>query len=396
VEEFDAQAPVLAKNVDNNNLEKINNNYKKIMKKNNLGGEERKKGELNDRVIKICHQYVFEDFEPTSRKLKRLENHLEAGESENDLDSQLLKLNKQLETQKLELEMQKNIWKLVLNSSRSAIKNYRNLKNDIEYLESTNDIFMSLIDKNTDQWRQLFMVKNTHIDKLRRYKFLVAAILESSKDELRKDLKEFRFGHDENERDMREIFGKKIEFDLHEYLTTVYKSEDDLGLNLADNLMEGIKETKEKESLDKIEKIESNKKYDSLVDNFDNLKPTKILIELDKKNPKLENIKNNIDALGQMDKYMNANTKMDNEEKNQNIKTKKNEVDKIKSNLGKIKKELKQGRTKSQVKQKEIDKKKFVENNGVVDKKDLDRGYVRAHQKEIKDKSRKKKVVTKK
>lgn len=57
---------------------------------------------------------------------------------------------------------------------------------------------------------------------LKRYKFLVAAILESAKDHLRQDLKEFRFAHDESERNMKELFGQKMSFDLNEYLTTVF------------------------------------------------------------------------------------------------------------------------------------------------------------------------------
>lgn len=84
---------------------------------------------------------------------------------------------------------------------------------------------MSHIDKNTDDWRNLFMLKSKEIDNLKRYKFLVAAILESAKDHLRKDLKEFRFAHDENERNMKELFGQKISFDLHEYLTTVFNDD---------------------------------------------------------------------------------------------------------------------------------------------------------------------------
>ena len=53
---------------------------------------------------------------------------------------------------------------------------------------------------------------------------MVAAILENCKEELRRDLKEFRFAHDENNRNMKELFGKPVGFDLNEYLTTVYKS----------------------------------------------------------------------------------------------------------------------------------------------------------------------------
>lgn len=391
--DMDMQTPLNAKNLDNNNmnLEKINNNYKKIIKKNKLGkNEKNRNGVLNDRVIKICHQYVFEDFEPSAQKLKRLENNIENPKVESDIDNQLVKLKKQLETQKLELEMQKNVWKLVLNSSKGAIKNYRNLKTEIDYLENANDIFMTLIDKNTDQWRQLFMVKNNHIDKLRRYKFLVAAVLESSKDELRKDLKEFRFAHDENDRDMRELFGKKVEFDLQEYLTTVYKSED-AGLNFANDIAEEIVENKK--IVEKEEKVEDEKQYDSLADNF--VKPTKVLVDINPHDPKIENLKNNVQALDEMDKYMDGNKNVDSVEKSKNKKTKKKQVKKIKDNLGKMKKNLKHGRTKSQLKKKAKDKKKYVDNNGVIDEKDVTRGYVRAHEKEAKKKVKKQKIKRK-
>lgn len=50
------------------------------------------------------------------------------------------------------------------------------------------------------------MMKNQKIDELKRYKFLIAAILEKTKNDLRKDFSEFRFAHDENDRNMRHIF----------------------------------------------------------------------------------------------------------------------------------------------------------------------------------------------
>lgn len=79
---------------------------------------------------------------------------------------------------------------------------------------------MSVIDKNTEEWRLLFLMKSKEIDVIKRYKFLVAAVLENAKDFLRNDVK-FRFAHDENERNMRELFGQRMSFDLNEYLTTV-------------------------------------------------------------------------------------------------------------------------------------------------------------------------------
>ena len=82
------------------------------------------------------------------------------------------------------MDKQKSIWKLVLNSSKGAIKNYRNMKTEIDNLENLTDVQMNLIDKNTDEWRNLFMLKNNHLNQLKRYKFLIAAILENSKEDL--------------------------------------------------------------------------------------------------------------------------------------------------------------------------------------------------------------------
>lgn len=62
------------------------------------------------------------------------------------------------------MDKQKSIWKLVLNSSKGAIKNYRNMKTEIDNLENLTDVQMNLIDKNTDEWRNLFMLKNNHLN----------------------------------------------------------------------------------------------------------------------------------------------------------------------------------------------------------------------------------------
>lgn len=66
---------------------------------------------------------------------------------------------------------------------------------------------MNSLDKNSDEWRNLFMMKSKQLDLLNKHKFLIAAVLENAKDYLTKDIKEFRFAHDENERNMRELFG---------------------------------------------------------------------------------------------------------------------------------------------------------------------------------------------
>ena len=38
------------------------------------------------------------------------------------------------------MDKQKDIWKLVLNSSKGAIKNYRNMKTEIDNLENLTDV----------------------------------------------------------------------------------------------------------------------------------------------------------------------------------------------------------------------------------------------------------------
>ena len=97
---------------------------------------------------------------------------------------------------------------MILESSKQAIKNYRSMKKEIDSMDKISDSFMSLIDKNSQEWKKLFLIKNDKLDELKRYKFLFAAILESTKDDLRTDFKDFRFAHDENDRNMKKLLGK--------------------------------------------------------------------------------------------------------------------------------------------------------------------------------------------
>ena len=212
-------------------IEKVNADYRKAIKnkvKKQQTGEKanldpNKASDLDENIVRICHKYVFEDAaaapkpQPQSAEPVNLKGN-------DDIDKQLIYLRTKLEKQKLELEMQKSIWKLVLSNSKHAIKNYRELKNEINSTEALTNAFLNVIDKNTDDWRRLFIIKNNDIEDLYRYKFLIAAILESCAQDLSKDLREFRFAHDEDDRQMDLLLGKKRGFDLNEYLTAVYKS----------------------------------------------------------------------------------------------------------------------------------------------------------------------------
>lgn len=194
-------------------LEKLNMEYRKALKhKDHANAKATPDNELNDHVIRICHRYVFDGGRQGPQE-----------EELGEIDTQLISLNAKLAKQKAELELQESIWKMILNASKGAVKSYRGLKGEIQNLEGTTDALMNLLDKNTDEWRRGFVIKNNTVDKLKRYKFLIAAILESCGADLKKDLSEFRFAHDEDSKNMRSIFDQKQTFDFYEYLTSVYQ-----------------------------------------------------------------------------------------------------------------------------------------------------------------------------
>ena len=194
-------------------IERLNAEYRKAMKhKNHISSKAITEPSTSDQMIRICHKYVFE----------QPEEFIEEPE-ESEIDAQILELNAKLAKQKAEFELQENMWKLVLNSSKGAVKGYRELKGEIQNVEGLNDALMNLLDRNTDEWRHCFVIKNNTVDKLKRYKLLVAAVLESCSADLKKDLNDFRFAHDEDSKHMRSIFDKKQEFDLHEYLNSVHQ-----------------------------------------------------------------------------------------------------------------------------------------------------------------------------
>ncbi len=83
------------------------------------------------------------------------------------------------------------------------------MKYEIDSLEEASEFIINMIDKNSQDWKKAFMIKNNNIDDLKRYKFLVAAILENIKDDIKTNLKDFRFAHDENERNMQKLLGRK-------------------------------------------------------------------------------------------------------------------------------------------------------------------------------------------
>jgi hypothetical protein len=136
---------------------------------------------------------------------------------EETLDEELKFLKEKLNASKKQLQIQKDIWKLVLSQGKDAVKNYREMKSELDTLERTNDVMLSIVDKNTQQWKELALIKNSKLEELGKYKFLVATLLEDCSQELNKDISDFKFAGNEN---VNIVAGAKPGFDLYDYLNS--------------------------------------------------------------------------------------------------------------------------------------------------------------------------------
>ncbi len=195
-------------------------------------------------VVKICHKYIFEGEQLQLQMQMRSDSEEEMSlkKEENILDKEVIMMKQKLQKAKAEMDLQQSIWKKVLHDSKEAIRNYRGLNLEIVNIQQITNLLMTMIDKNTEDWRQLYLIKNNGIDELKRYKFFIAAILESCSQELRGDIQQFDFGHDEDDRQIYDVMGQKKEFDIYDYLNQAYTSNKEVyktesnGLLLENNL----------------------------------------------------------------------------------------------------------------------------------------------------------------
>lgn len=173
---------------------------------------------------KICHDYVLgkNDNASKSPRPKPTDEYSEAADSR--LNKDLERLRKELALRKNEMEVEKSVWRLVLNNSKTAIKNYAELKKEIAIAEGLADTLLNVIDKNSPDWKTLYDIKNNDVNDLYKYKFLIAALLEHCLQDLDKDIEGFKFGHDESTQQMNKIMGKQGNFDLNDYLTQVFQT----------------------------------------------------------------------------------------------------------------------------------------------------------------------------
>ena len=232
------------------NYDFVKKQRKEQEKKKNapLKSNSKKSNGLNKNLIRICSKYVFEEapYHPSleanpfphlsnktglaflgSTKLNKFASarnfNVVTGGSlkqedglEEDIEDQELKfLTEKLEASKKQLSIQKNLWKLVLHKGKDSIRNYRDLKSEMDTLEGINDVLLSLVDKNTQQWKELALIKNSGMEELGKYKFLIATLLEDCSVELNKDISDFKFAGNEN---MNLVSNAKKGFDMYEYL----------------------------------------------------------------------------------------------------------------------------------------------------------------------------------
>lgn len=196
------------------NTQKIKNEYEETFTPNDLQNPQEKthKKEVLNRV---CHKYVF------------LPNQEEKEEpnSDQDLDKQIIFLKTKLEKQNLDLKIKKDFFKKCSDGCRSIVQGYQKMKTEIQATKNVTDLFLSQVEKNSDEWRDLYKIKNIDIEELERYKFFLAAILESASQKISNDFEKFKFSNEEDSEKMNEIFKNKEGFNLFNYLNTVYQPE---------------------------------------------------------------------------------------------------------------------------------------------------------------------------
>jgi hypothetical protein len=257
-----------------------------------------KSKKLNSNLIRICSKYVFKEapYHPALQanpfphltkksnlnylgypKMNKFasarnfnivsgKNPERKADEEETLDEELKFLKEKLNASKKQLEIQKNTWKLVLDQGKDAVKNYREMKSELDILENINDVMLSIVDKNTQQWKELALIKNSGLEELGKYKFLIATLLEDCSKELNKDISDFKFAGNEN---IKLTEQESQGFDLYSYLNSKSRpSVDDFSYKKSIKLKMSEK-VKPKEIINELEHDKKlAEQYDSLIEDL--------------------------------------------------------------------------------------------------------------------------------
>ena len=331
-----------------NLIEDINTEYAtKDKQERNYQSEYASKKVKTD-LPKICHAYVLQGDNDNAYVSKKPQTEEYSRKEDEKLNKELEKLRKELTKRKAEMEMEKSIWKLVLNNSKTAIGNYGKLKKEITITEGLTDALLNITDKDSEEWRHLYEIKNNDIEELYKYKFLIAALLEHCSQDLDKDIEGFRFGHDEHSGKINQIVSKNDQgFDLNDYLTNAYRTNKLLNsYNTGSDAYENGYSRKEDEPSNNNNAIaqaklinafkfpSQNEKSDSKFENLNNLK------KLDNSHEEELEEQPNKEAPQPMNSIDEVKEKQEKErEEIQNL-IENQEVEKLKKHLNKLKREL--------------------------------------------------------
>lgn len=173
----------------------------------------------------ICYDYVLgknASYKHAEPRAAANEEYSEAADLR--LNGELERLRKELNQRKNEAEIEKSVWKLVLNNSKAAIRNYTELKKEIMITEGLAEALFNIAEKGTPEWKALYDIRSHDVGVLYRYKFLIAALLENCLQDLDSDIQGFKFGHDEPSHKMNKVLNKEGHFDLNDYLTNVFQT----------------------------------------------------------------------------------------------------------------------------------------------------------------------------
>lgn len=181
---------------------KLNRKNKAFVDKNEylLG-----KSDGNSNLVKICHPFVFNN--------DHIDNHKNQG---TDIRKDILVLRNKLEKQRLEYNIQQNLWKIILYHLKNTFSAYSRVEEEFESINRINEVLSSVLNRNTEEWRSIFHEKKEIKVQSSRYLYLISSLLEGLDQNIHKDLQTLNLS-DDNEASMISLFEKLETMDLSKY-----------------------------------------------------------------------------------------------------------------------------------------------------------------------------------
>lgn len=240
--------------------EKTSDKKKKVVKKKSNvvvdEEDEEEKGEVNkeqSNLVKICHPFVFVKEDKYGQQVANDEN--------DDIRKEILLLRNKLEKQKRELNIQQSIWKMILSYWQANLENHEVVREEFESLERISDKLSGLLDRNSEEWRTLFVSKSENREANRKFLFVLSVLAESFSQSLLKDAKQFGYAVEEEDNDLVSIFEKYKGTDLRRYFN-LEDSDDDMGEEEEDVQFEGEIQSSEVVREERVKTIQKSEHHE--------------------------------------------------------------------------------------------------------------------------------------